>query len=471
MHACDRLSALDAAPLHYVSENGVNHGASLSIIDGKLPFEDYVHDLEVRIPYLPRLRQIVTPVPFNLAYPTWETAPNFHLTNHVRHVHLESPGSWAQLVDLAARLFSSRLPGDQPHWSAHLISGLEGNRTALFIKMHHAVADGAGAEEFQRVLYGKEPPIHSGTNGVPLSLSPNAGTRLWWGVRDNVRTGVSALAGAPQNVIRFVRWVFSPDARKMLRLQRAFTNAQAVRLPFNSPCCGEIKLAFTQYSLDELKHIGRSCDATINDVLLAMLGQAVSRYAQAHGIETFGKALKVHMPVNMRRDDQPRNMGNVATILPVLVPLDGLAAKERLQSVSQFTRALKQCRAAVASYETVKCILFCLTPIFAPVAQHHASSVRRQRRELRRPPKVNLVLSNVPRRPVPLYVAGHPILMRYAMGPPPPHIGITCLAFSCGSQLGISFSANAEGAADLNELCRFLDQAYQELRSASSGGD
>ena len=64
------------------------------------------------------------------------------LDYHVRHSALPHPGGQRELGILVSRLHSHQLDLHRPLWEAHLIEGLEGNRFAIYMKMHHSLIDG-----------------------------------------------------------------------------------------------------------------------------------------------------------------------------------------------------------------------------------------------------------------------------------------------------------------------------------------
>ena len=64
------------------------------------------------------------------------------LDYHVRHSALPHPGGQRELGILVSRLHSHQLDLHRPLWEAHLIEGLEGNRFAMFLKIHHSLIDG-----------------------------------------------------------------------------------------------------------------------------------------------------------------------------------------------------------------------------------------------------------------------------------------------------------------------------------------
>src|SRR5438876_2808685 len=61
---------------------------------------------------------------------------------HVRHSALPYPGGQRELGILVSRLHSHQLDLHRPLWEVHVIEGLEGNRFAIYLKMHHSLIDG-----------------------------------------------------------------------------------------------------------------------------------------------------------------------------------------------------------------------------------------------------------------------------------------------------------------------------------------
>lgn len=465
----ERLSARDAAIMHFVSERGFTHAGTLAVIEDDLPFEEYCQDLSRRILALPRFRQIPVRVPLNLAYPTWEYDPRFNFADHVEYQRLDSPGTWQQLLDLASRLYAIRLPGDRPPWFIYLIGGLEGNRSALLVKVHHAITDGVGAEKLIPILYGADMPAAEGPLPPNVPAVPTAMKQIGLGLRDNALTGLRVAARIPSNTLGLIRWLASKDAREAIRLQLDYLRAKPIRLPFHSPCSGNLRFVTTRFDLEEIRTIGRACNATVNDVLLAIIARAVQSYAQLRQIDTTRRTLRVQMPVNMRDERVPRNMGNIATIAAVPIPLDLTDPLDLVRTISRRTSALKRCNAPLAIHRAIGGILFCLTPMFAPIVQRRAASLKSQRKTFRNgnAPGTSLVVSNVPRRPMPHYVAGRPLSMRYALGSPAPHVGIGSVAMTFGKYLGVTITANAEGARDLGELLHLVEVAFKELQTAA----
>ena len=167
-----RLSAQDASFLYWERANAPLHIGSLGIYEGRIPFERFVTQLDSRMPLLPRYRQRVVAVPFNLAQPTWEDDPDFRIQNHVHRVSLPSPGSDEQLAELAAELFARPLDRAKPLWEMYIIDGLEGGRSGIVSKVHHCLVDGVSGIGLLMVVLDLSPEPAPPPDAQPWNPGP-----------------------------------------------------------------------------------------------------------------------------------------------------------------------------------------------------------------------------------------------------------------------------------------------------------
>ena len=105
-------------------------------------------------------RRAVPVAPFNrvplfrkAGLPEWQEAESLDMDWHVQRLALPAPGSASELHALVAKLHEPMLERDRPGWRIFVIDGLERDRFAVFIKVHHALIDGeSGMELLQRSL-------------------------------------------------------------------------------------------------------------------------------------------------------------------------------------------------------------------------------------------------------------------------------------------------------------------------------
>jgi len=90
----DRLSPLDASFLHIEDDVSHMHIASVAIFEGPQPsFADVVAMVDAKLDLVPRYRQVVKFVPFDIGRPVWADDPHFALEYHLRHTALPAPGA------------------------------------------------------------------------------------------------------------------------------------------------------------------------------------------------------------------------------------------------------------------------------------------------------------------------------------------------------------------------------------------
>jgi WS/DGAT/MGAT family acyltransferase len=180
-----RLSLLDAAFLQVETRDTPMHVAALQIfvLPRNAP-RDFVQHIVRRL----RAPRALAP-PWNLKLsdaPLSRLAPamgedrHIDLDYHVRHSALPAPGGERELGELVSRLHGQTLDRSRPLWTCHVIEGLEGNRFALYTKIHHALADGIRGMQMVAGSLGTRPakdnwkvPWAPGPGGA----RPNAGKR------------------------------------------------------------------------------------------------------------------------------------------------------------------------------------------------------------------------------------------------------------------------------------------------------
>src|SRR5208337_3786617 len=95
------------------------------------------------------------------------------------------------------------------------------------------------------------------------------------------------------------------DSRALSGLQRLVDALPQVlgsleRLPFNRPCSGERKVAWSEHSFTDARAIRTALGGTVNDVVLTVLAGAVMRYLKLHKESVRNRFFRVMVPVNVR---------------------------------------------------------------------------------------------------------------------------------------------------------------------------
>ncbi|WP_232315782.1 wax ester/triacylglycerol synthase family O-acyltransferase, partial [Mycobacterium celatum] len=92
----------------------------------------------------------------------WDSGAEVDLDYHVQYSALPRPAGLAELWALVSWLHAAPLNRDRPLWEMHLIEGLADGRYAVYIKLHHALADGVCAMEMLRAALSGDPRRRGG---------------------------------------------------------------------------------------------------------------------------------------------------------------------------------------------------------------------------------------------------------------------------------------------------------------------
>ncbi len=141
----DRMSASDA--LLWLNEHDPmlrSTITSVMLLDGPPNLDRFRQSIDRSLDRIPRLRQRVAIDPLRVAPPRWESDPLFDLSYHYRRIRTAGKGTLRDLLDMAAVIAMQAFDKDRPLWEFYVVDGLEGERSALIMKLHHSISDGVG---------------------------------------------------------------------------------------------------------------------------------------------------------------------------------------------------------------------------------------------------------------------------------------------------------------------------------------
>src|SRR5215472_261592 len=253
-------------------------GASLLDPGGRVRIEAVRGQLEPRLHLVPRFRQLLYRPRLGRGWPLWVDTPTFDLADHIRVCPVAAPGGQVQLLaacqDLAAR----------PPWELWLLPGLPDRRVGAYLRLHHAVADGAAALAVFGALLDQAPgaPAQAAPPFRPAPI-PSPSQLL----ADNLRRrraelgrGWSGLAH-PGRTTRRARQAL-PAWREVL------AERPAPHTSLNHPVGTGRRLAIIRGRLDVTKQIAHAHGATVNDVVLAAVAGGLRQLLAGRGEDTRG---------------------------------------------------------------------------------------------------------------------------------------------------------------------------------------
>jgi diacylglycerol O-acyltransferase / wax synthase len=459
MATSERLSSLDSSFLYMERPSVHMHVAGLSILDprpdGPLLFDDVRRVLEARIHLAPRLRQRVVHVPGSLGRPVWVDDDRFDLEFHLRRSALPEPGGHDELSNSVGRILSRPLDRAKPLWELYVFEGMEKGRTAVLLKLHHAMADGLAGMAIGTVLFDLQPgtPLGEPERWQPEPAPQPAGLivdALEQAVRDPIDT-LRTVVEAPSRAIEVVSETVA-GARAIAGMGRRPAGPFDVRIGPNR------RFAMAEAPFERLREIRAKLGGTINDVVVAAVAEGLHDLLRERGEFVRGRELRLMVPVSVRTSDATGESGNRVAPAFVDVPVGPMSPRGRLARVRRATAELKESSMAESADQIIA------LGAYAPPVLHAAAARLASRGQW-----FNLVVSNVPAPQVPMYLAGAPLLASYPSMPLGENAALSVACTSLGGTMAFGLTADWDAVPDLEVLSRGIERAIDHLTDAARG--
>lgn len=458
----ERLGPLDSLFLYLEKKEMPLHIGSVLVFDGPIVKEHLRALIEAKLPLIPRYRQRVVFPPFHAGYPTWEYDPEFDLERHIRGVCLQH-GTQEELEDMAGQVFSEIMERGRPLWDLTVVDGLDNGRSALIPRVHHCLVDGiAGVALMNRILdtHPEPSPLPPARPFHAPPLPP-----AWASLTDamvssyfhTVERMLSLQASAFQMGAQWLSDLLGGSAGQTVpAMPEVLPPAQ--RFPFNAPIRGPRRLAWAEFSMQEINAMREACHVKVNDVGMMVLAGAMRRYARLHHQAVRNRLLRLMVPVNLRNDDQKEGFGNRISLVPVNIPLDIDDPAELLRVVHRRSDALKHANAANLIAFGGNILAMLPIPAQALMVGLLSNTVSVL--------PFDMVCTNVPGPPEALYLLGRKMLTYYPYVPIGDFMGVCCAMVSYNGTLYFGLTGDSASAPDLDRMRDFLKEAFRELQGA-----
>jgi WS/DGAT/MGAT family acyltransferase len=433
---------LEAAPL----ANGHGGGAAGRICS----------HIASRLHLIPRYRQRLAFVPL-VNDAIWVDDPDFDIAHHVRHTSLPAPGSDAQLRARCAEILERPLSRSRPLWESWIIEGLARGRLAVLTKVHHCLVDGVGGMELLAVLLGATPS--SETPAGP-SWRPRPAPRGSDLARDTVLRRSRRLL----ELGRELRPVLSDPRASTQAIGTGITALWSLlttgvqrspAVPFNGAVGPCRRTAWLSMNLDQVKAVGRPLGATVNDVALATVAGGVRRTLARRQQATKGLTLKLAVPVNARAPGISGELGNRVSAMLVPLPVDAPDPVTRLRMVRETTARLKSDGQRDA-----------LGLVMQAAEWTSGNALQLAVRLVSSASPYNLIVTNIPGPPNPLFLLAAPMVAAYPHLPLFEGQGLGIAILSYAGALAWGLTADPDLMPDLDAFAADLAVAFEELCGA-----
>ena len=458
----DRLTASDLFLLLWGDHGWSTDIGGLAILDGKPLLDEngkvrvdaVRRHLEPRLHGVPRFRQLLYRPRLGLGWPLWVDAPSFDLANHVRVHPLGAPGDDNQLLqtcqDLARRPFDPA----RPLWELWLLPGLPDRRVGAFLKLDHVLADGPAAMAAFGALLDATPdaPDPAAPPWTPTPI-PSAAQLL----RDNLRRRRQELRRGWVGLVHPGR-TLTLARRALPAWREVLTEKPAPTTSLNHPVGPERRLAIVRGRLDPAKRVADVHHAKVNDVVLAAVAGGLRQLLASRGEDVHGLVQRAMVTISHHDERPGEAQGNKPGWMMVPLPVGESDPARRLELIAAETRARKDKARPEAG-----------SGIFRFVAGQ-----RIWYRMFPRQRSVNLVVSNVPGPPTPLYLAGAPLLEVFPLLPPMGNLTLVVGALSYAGQLNLTAAADRRSCPDVDVFAdgvrSALDVLQRSVRGIETGG-
>ena len=472
-----QLNAHDAMFAQFDNQNWAATGGIVGIYDpstapgGKVRMRDILGHLERRLDRSPVFRRRLVRVPLDLDHPYWIEDERFNLEHHVHHIRLPKPADWRQLCIQVARLDSRPLDMSRPLWEMWVIEGLENIEGiplgcyAIFTKFHHVAVDGHSMRDIISGIHDLTSEVDGSDPADDWLPEPPPSAR--WLL---TRAAVNNLVRAPLQTARAAAGAAPPIVRLLPRALRENVHGRhgpllppaVPRTRFQVEISPHRVLDGRTFPLDEVKRLRRVVDgATVNDVIVAIVGGAVRCYLQDKG-ESTADELICGAPIDLRKGEESTG-GNDIAFLFIALGSDIADPIERLGRVHQSTAGAKEMTHAVGAQHLSE--LSASFPGALNAWGFKALAVSQLAFGARRP-TFNVAVSNVPGPQVPLYMNGARAVRFFGVAPIFSGTALLFGVFSYCGVIDVTFVSCRRVVPDPAFLAECLEASYGELLGA-----
>ena len=358
--------------------------------------------------------------------PWWEEDPEFALARQIIPAP-EPIHTTEALRQFVAREAARPLPEDRPRWQFLIAPDFEGDGTAIVGRLHHSIGDGVSLVAALFALMEEEIPT---TTAERRALRPAGGVP-----RKSWTTALAIPFAAPGVLIRRLLW---PADRHALH---------------GPPLAGEKQVAWTEpMDIDVIKYAKNRLGATVNDVLMACVSGALSRFLQRRGGELV-REFHVSMPVNIRPPNAPLELENRFAAVPLQLPAGIAGLAERVSAVKARMDALKRSVEPIVVYGIQGALLQLLPQRMSRGLIDFLAN------------KCTAVVTNVPGPQGIVRLAGSLVRSMVFWVPQRARIGLGISVLSFAGKVQVGIIADRRVVSDVDELVADFEAEFEALRS------
>jgi diacylglycerol O-acyltransferase / wax synthase len=448
----ERLSPQDASFLAFEKPNiHMNVGAvtifesgSFRGDDGRIDVPKFRQYIASRITGVERCYQKLAKTTL-LRRPMWVDDPDFSIERHVKSAGVANIDDEDEMRRLSSTIFSRPLDRSRPLWELTVVQGQRGASTfGVICKVHHGMLDGMAGMDFIGSLLGVEP--HANVDEVaPFHAAPPPAR--WRVAADDAAliastpwrlgAGLARLASKPATRASF--------RERTLAVVHLFASGLrgTTQTPLSAPPNAQRFHRWATTSKADERVVRARLGGSRDDVTIAVASGATRAALQRKQVRTKGIRIRAMAPMSIRSRAERGTLGNRVSMLIVDIPVDEASPVRRLERVSAAVARLRRIKQGLGVD-----VLAAIDEFTGTLAQRFAMWLATQRRTY------NIVVTNIPGPPVPLYALESKLLALYPLAPV---FGGQQINVAAVSYLDTVFWGVQYAGDDDDELRRFVD--------------
>jgi len=385
----------------------------------------------------------------------WDEDQEFDLDHHFRHIALPHPGRIRELLTYISQEHSALLDRAKPLWTCNIIEGIEGNRFAMYFKIHHAMVDGIAGMRLVEKSLSHDP---QGKSIVPpwCVEGPRA-KRLKAPKVSRIKGVLSTLKGQLESTPRVIYELSQTVLKDMGRNPDYVSSFQAPSSILNQRVSASRRFAAQSFEFERLRRISKALGVTINDIVLAICSGALREYLISQDALP-KKPLIAMVPASVRSDDS--DVSNRITMILANLGTHKEDPLERLKIVRRSVLNAKERFKRMNANQILNYSAF----VYGAAGLNIASGLMPKRQAF------NLVISNVPGPQEPLYWNGARLEALYPASIVLDGQALNITMTSYLDKLEVGLTACRNSLPKMQNLLTHLEDEIQRFERIVDGG-
>ena len=321
----------------------------------------------------------------------WDEDEEFDLDHHFRHIALPKPGRIRELLTYISQEHSALIDRAKPLWTCHIIEGIEGNRFAMYFKIHHAMVDGIAGMRLVEKSLSFDP--HAKSIVPPWCVEGPRAKRLKAPKINRLKNVLQTIMGQLECAPRVAYELSQTVMKDMGRNPDYVSSFQAPSSILNQRVSASRRFAAQSFEFSRLRHISKALGVTINDIVLAICSGALREYLLSQNALP-KKPLIAMVPASVRSDDS--DVSNRITMILANLGTHKEDPLERLKIVRRSVLSAKERFKRMNANQILNYSAF----VYGAAGLNIASGLMPTRQAF------NVIISNVPGPQEPLYWNG-----------------------------------------------------------------